>query len=84
MNSLLSKHKPANLTQQQWEAKWEAAADVLEPFAKMLIELKKNCRTVKGDDFSIPNHYQKLVWDLATEQTLQKLLDMMPKSIDKV
>lgn len=83
MNSLLMKHKPKDTTPEKWLEHWENAAYTLEPLAKVLIEMKKELGKVKRDDFDTPNHYAKLVSELAQLETIDRILGLLPDSVEK-
>ena len=83
MDSLLARHRPKNLSQEKWEEQWEAAGATLQPFADALKDVKRGLGKVKADDFDSPNHYAKLVSELAKAQLIDQLLAMLPSSVDK-
>lgn len=84
MNSLLMKHRPKGVDKEKWEGQWAAGADFLQPLADVLKEMvKERHGKVRPDDFDCPNHYAKLVAELAEQQILKQILEMLPSGVDK-
>ena len=59
---------------------WENSSYVLESLFKTIKDLTPS-ETIKGNDFDIPNHYEKLVWQMAQRELAQKILDLFPSKI---
>lgn len=83
MNNLLVKHKPKDTTQEKWNEHWQNQGYTLEPLAKALIDMKKELGKVRRDDFDTPNHYAKLVSELAQVEMIDRILAMLPDSVEK-
>lgn len=83
MNNLLAKHRPSDTTQEKWEEHWNNQGYTLQPLAKALIDMKKDLGSVKRDDFDTPNHYAKLVSELAQVEIINRILSMLPDSVEK-
>jgi len=83
MNSILAKHCPKDMDQSKWETQWEAAGDLLQPLADTLKDLKAGLGQVKADDYDCPNHYTKLVAEQVQRQTIDKILAMFPKAVER-
>lgn len=79
MNSILMKHRPAGTSKEEWEKTWQNSRHILDPLAATLIEMKRGKGAISKDDFDTPNHYAKLVAELVETQTLDKILEMLPK-----
>jgi GTPase Era involved in 16S rRNA processing len=78
MNALLMKNRPKDMSKEEWE-KLSANSHVqLEPLANTIRELMDQGAGVRPDDFDCPNHYAKLVADLARRKTLGDILAMLP------
>jgi hypothetical protein len=83
LNSLLAKHKPKDQTKEEWTKQWNNAHPTLQPLADVLKEMLRRQISVQPGDYDTPNHYAKLVDELATRRTLQFVLDLLPDSVDK-
>lgn len=89
MNTLLSKHvrKEDGKTHAESVAAygkaWENARYLLEPVVKMLQERQNVLRNTRDEDFTIFNHYSKVMFNRGKEMEVQALLDLMPKSLAK-
>lgn len=83
MNSLLQKHRPKELSKEKWEEQWNNLAPSLEPLAETISEMKQGLERVHPDDFADANHYAKLVYALAQKQAFEKVMELLPKSIQK-
>lgn len=81
MNARLMAARPEGTTQEQWQQQWEAAAGVLTPLAKVLRVWSAELATVSSKDFDTPNHYAKLVHDLARKQLIEDVLALLPKGV---
>ena len=83
MNNLLMKHRPSDTEPDKWKEHWNNQRYTLEPLAKALIDMKKELGKVRRDDFDMPNHYAKLVSELAQVEMIDRILAMLPDSIEK-
>lgn len=83
MNSLLTKHKPKDITKEQWEKTWENSSYVLEPFLKALEEMCPK-EKITVEDFKDPSFVEKLVWKQAQRDFLEKIKELLPKSLTKI
>jgi hypothetical protein len=83
LNNLLVKHRPSDTTIEKWEEHWENQRYTLEPLAKALIDMKKELGKVRRDDFDIPNHYAKLVSELSQVEMIDRILALLPASVEK-
>lgn len=81
MNRLLLKHKPKDLTDEKFTKMWDNSGYLLSVLAEVIRELLPTEKIQEGD-FGDPNHYAKMVWAQAQRDFAQKILDLMPKSID--
>ena len=79
MNSLLMKHRPSDITPDEWAKLWDNSSYTLEPLAKVLKELKSTVEDVKPDDFDCPNHYAKLAYEAGQKAILNKVLGLLPE-----
>lgn len=83
MNSLLSKHRPKEYEQEAWEKHWNNLAPTFQALADTLKEMKKTLEKVDPADFSIPNHYEKLVYNAGQVLVIDKILALLPENVDK-
>lgn len=83
MNHLLVKHRPSEVDIDDWKKHWENAAYTLEPLAKALIEMRNELNKIKADDFDCPNHYAKLASQQMQIALINKILEMLPASVEK-
>jgi hypothetical protein len=79
MKQILIKHKPDNLSKDEWEKTWNNMQYGLSVLHKTLQELKGSTTKVKPDDFSIPNHYALLAFEAGKRQAYQEVIDMLPE-----
>lgn len=84
MNSLLMKHRPKDTTKDKWTEQWENLGPSLQPLYDALCEMKQGLETIKPTDFQDANHYAKLVSVLTEKQTIERIIDLLPKSVKKV
>lgn len=80
MNSILMSKRPKDTTKEQWQARWDAAGDILQPLADTLRSYAEPLGVVSTTDFDCPNHYAKLVASLVRKQVLEEILAMLPAS----
>lgn len=83
MKAILMKYKPKDKTKEEFTKAWEAAGSVLQPLADVLIEMRDQKGVIRHDDWETPNHYAKLVAELAEKQMVEFILDLLPDSVDK-
>lgn len=87
MNTLLTKHVPLEEGKnraesiQAYEKAWEASKYLLAPLAAMLVERKKTLGLVSDQDFSIINHYGRVMFHKGKETEIDLLLSMLPKTL---
>jgi len=79
MNKLLMAKRPPGVDEAKWKRDWEAAVYVLRPLAEVLRERKEHLQRVKPEDFALPNHYGKLVFDGGRVTELDFLLSLLPQ-----
>lgn len=81
MNALLSKHLSRDPEERRkWEESWRAASHLLTPLAKVLKEQLASMESVKADDFALPNHYAKLMYQEGAKEKLRFILSLLPDS----
>ena len=80
MQTILLKNKPKDISEEKFKEMWENSSYVLESLLKTIKDLTPS-ETIKGSDFDIPNHYEKLVWQMAQRELAQKILDLFPSKI---
>jgi hypothetical protein len=83
MNAQLMRFKPKDTTPEEWEKHWNNQTYTLQPLADVLKNIKESLGNIKADDFNTPNHYEKLVYELAQKQMIDKILSLLPDSLDK-
>lgn len=83
MNNLLVKHRPEDLSPEDWKKHWDNARYTLEPLAKVLMDMRKELNKIKAEDFDCPNHYAKLASQQMQIALINKILDMLPDSVEK-
>jgi hypothetical protein len=75
--------KPNDVTNEDWEKTWNNSSYVLQPLADVLKNMKKDLGKVSPTDFSTPNHYVALVSELVQIQLIDKVLALLPATVDK-
>lgn len=80
MNGLLIQNRPKDLTEEQFKKMWENSGYTLEAFYKTLLSFRPK-ETIKASDFDCPNHYAKLVAEAAARDMIDKIIDLLPKSL---
>lgn len=83
MNGTLMKHKPKDTDAVAWKKTWESSSYVLQPLADTLKEWIRERAKLRLGDYETPNHYAKLVHELAQKQILEDVLALLPESLDK-
>lgn len=83
MNGLLMKHRPKDQDKAKWEETWANQGYILQPLADTLKEWKTHLGTVKPTDFDTPNHYAKLIYELARQQLLDEIIALLPASVER-
>ena len=83
MREAIARHRPPNMTQEDWLSVWNHSTDQFQALANVLTEMKKGLERVDPKDFALPNHYEKLVWQGAQVAVIDKVLELFPESIDK-
>lgn len=83
MNSLLMQLRPRDTNPEEWRKQWENAAHTLQPLADVLKAWRKELGRIKASDFDTPNHYAKLVAELSQQEMLDRILALLPDSVDK-
>lgn len=77
------KHRPKDLTPEEWRKLWDNSSYTLQALANVLIEMDKQLGRIKAEDFKTANHYAQLVSELSQKELIKKILDMLPASVDK-
>ena len=81
MKALLDKHAPKDPEERKrWEESWRAASHLLTPLAKAIQEQLAAVEEVRPDEFALPNHYAKLMYQEGGKAKLRLILDMLPES----
>ena len=80
MNTFLSKHKPKDLSREEWDKTWTGIGYSLSALYYTLVELKSKSSKVKEADFTIPNHYALLAFEAGKRAAYQEIIDMLPDS----
>ncbi len=80
ITALLNSHRHKDQSKEKFEEFWENSSYTLEPLYKTLLDMMPE-EKIKPTDFSDPNHYAKMVWTQAQRDILQKIIDLMPKSL---
>ena len=80
MNTLLMKHKPDDVSKEDFEGLWTNAGYTLRPLYNVILELKQNSQNIKREDFDCPNHYAKLAYEGGLCNAYDKILALLPDS----
>ena len=83
MNTLLSKHRPKDESKEEFAKMWNNLGYSLSALSSTLEELIANTFKVKGDDFSIPNHYALLAFEAGKRAAYKEVYDLLPDSAKK-
>lgn len=77
------RHRPKDMDPEEWRKLWDNSHPQLQPLANLLKEWLKKEPSVRPSDFETPNHYGKLVAELARKQTIEDILALLPDSVEK-
>lgn len=80
MNTLLTKHKPKDISKEEFAVVWSNAGYSLQALHGALVELKEQLSVVKADDFDCPNHYAKLAYQAGMVKAYENVLAMLPET----
>lgn len=80
MNSNLLKHKPHDSSNEDFQKMWDNAGYTLSPLHKLLKEIIANNNKISKDDFSLPNHYPKLMFQAGENKAYEYVLSLLPDS----
>ena len=84
MRTALSKHKPKDVSKEEFEKSWNNMQWGLSVLYKALDELKSSTNSVKAEDFNIPNHYALLAYQAGKRQAYQEVIDMLPEGAKNI
>lgn len=79
MKQILIKHKPKDISKEEWEKTWNNMQYGLTCLYKTLEELKSSTNKIKPEDFSVANHYALLAFEAGKRQAYQDVIDMLPE-----
>lgn len=80
MNSNLIKHKPDDSSNEEFVKVWENSGYALRPLHKLLKELISANNKINKDDFAMPNHYPKLMFQAGENKAYEYILSLLPDS----
>lgn len=80
MNALLMKHKPKDISKEEFEKTWENSGYTLRVLYQVLLELKQASSGIKREDFDCPNHYAKLAYEGGLCNAYDKIIAMLPNT----
>jgi len=80
LNTLLTKHKPDDVSREEFAKVWHNAGYSLRALYGALTELKTTLQVVKAEDFDCPNHYAKLAYQAGMAKAYENVLAMLPES----
>lgn len=83
MKAILMKHKPKDSTKEEFTKKWEAASTTLQPLCDLLCEMRDQKGHVRHTDFELPNHYGKLIAELAEKDMIDFIISLLPDGCDR-
>jgi hypothetical protein len=83
VNQLLAKNKPIEYSPEDWEKHWNGLTITFQALADTLKEMQGQIEKVDPKDFSLPNHYEKMVWAAAQSQMIDRILDLLPQNVRK-
>jgi hypothetical protein len=88
MNTLLTKHveqeegKTKAESVQAYIRAWENAGYLLRPLFLMLKEREDVLRNTRDEDFTIFNHYAKVMFNRGKEEEVKAFLALLPKKLN--
>jgi hypothetical protein len=80
VNTLLTKHKPSDLSKEDFAVVWSNAGYSLVALNGALNELIGTLRDIKASDFDCPNHYAKLAYQAGMVKAYENVIAMLPES----
>lgn len=80
MKSCLLKHKPKDVTSEEFEKTWENIGYSLVALRSLLDELIVANNEVKRADFDCPNHYAKLAFQSGENRAYEFIKSLLPET----
>jgi hypothetical protein len=80
LNTLLIKHKPSDVSKEEFEKTWTNCGYSLRALYKAILELKQNSQNIKREDFDCPNHYAKLAYEGGLCNAYDKIVALLPNT----
>jgi hypothetical protein len=80
VNTLLTKHKPNDISKEDFAVVWSNAGYSLRALHGALVELQDNLKDIKASDFDCPNHYAKLAYQAGMVKAYENVIAMLPES----
>lgn len=80
MKSCLLKHKPKDVTGEEFEKTWENIGYSLVALRSLLDELIVANNEVKRADFDCPNHYAKLAFQSGENRAYEFIKSLLPET----
>ena len=83
MNHSLLKHKPKEVSSDEFNKTWDNIGYTLQALVSLLDELVENNNKVKKDDFDTPNHYAKLAFQAGENKAYEYIKSLLPETAKK-
>lgn len=80
MQVVLSRHKPKDISREEFNQLWENAGYTLQPLYKTIQESRSSKESIKENDFDCPNHYAKLAYRAGFIEALDYVCSLLPNS----
>ena len=80
MNSLLLKNRPEDASPEEFKKAWDNSGYVFEALWKTITEWMKENETIRKNDFDCPNHYARLAFQAGLNESLERVIGLLPPS----
>lgn len=80
MKTCLLKHKPKDVSQEEFQKVWENIGYSLQALRGAIEEQMKNNNNITPGDFDCPNHYAKLAYQAGENKGLAFVLSLLPET----
>lgn len=80
MKACLLKHKPKDVTTEEFQKTWDNVGYSLSALRSLLDELISDNNEVKRADFDCPNHYAKLAFQSGENRAYEFIKSLLPET----
>lgn len=76
----LSKHRPSDLSSEEFEKMWSNLGYSLAPLYAFCQEEIEHTGRISKEDFDTPNHYAKMAYEAGMRAAFEKVQNILPKT----